>query len=132
MEDKRRTAGSRIVNVGYLHLRPALDRGTASAPHRAVTFLYCALALATAASSLAVGATSASCIAIAAAMIAASALSRVGGPVGAWRNPKPGLAPRAGGGAIESIRDFNVMSLGLVSRSAAGGCGPYAPTKGTR
>ena len=82
-----------------------------------MTSLYCALAFATASISLAVGATSASCIAIAAAIIAALTLSNVGGPLGAWRNPNPGLAPRVAGGAIESICDFNAASLALVSRS---------------
>src|SRR4051812_35647217 len=55
-------------------------RFTASAFHRAMTSLYCALALATASSSLVVGATSAACIAIAAPIIAAPTLTRVGGP----------------------------------------------------
>src|SRR5204862_6863992 len=88
-------------------------RFAASALHRAMTSLYCALAFVTASTCLAVGATSASCIAIAAAIIAARALSNVGGPLGAWRNPNPGLALRVGGGAIESICDFNAASLAL-------------------
>jgi hypothetical protein len=68
-----------------------------------MTSVYCALAFVTASTCLAVGATSASCIAIAAAIIAARTLSKVGGPLGAWRNANPGLVPRVGGGAIESI-----------------------------
>jgi hypothetical protein len=64
---------------GPPHCEPRFE---ASELHRAMTSLYCALALVTASTSLAVGATSASCIAIAAAIIAARTLSKVGGPLG--------------------------------------------------
>src|SRR6476469_2434049 len=96
-----------------------------------MTSLYWALAFATASSSLAVGATSAPCIAIAAAIIAASALTKVGGPLGAGRNPNAGLGPRAGGGAIESICAFNGALPALVSRSDIARADTYAARSAT-
>src|SRR6267142_221524 len=131
----RSTSACRVIlqqveDVAF-HARHCEPRFAASALHRAITSVYCSLAFLTASTCLAVGATSASCIAIAAAIIAARTLSKVGGPVGAWRNPNPGLVPRVGGGAIESICDFNAASLALVSRSDIARAVTYAARSAT-